>query len=86
MLKPLPFTDDGELRTFKASIDADEMLWHWDEQNRVVIPQHETDWLLQLDNQLPQPMYEGISYFVPKGAWHRAIKGTGDFTVRIIKS
>lgn len=84
--KPLPFTELGELRTFAADVDAGELQWHWDEQDRIVIPQHETDWLLQLDNELPQEMREGLSYYIPIGAWHRVIKGTGSFTVRVIKN
>ena len=43
----------------------------------------ETDWLVQLDDELPKRI-EG-EVFIPMGAYHRLIKGTGDLKVKVIK-
>ncbi len=82
----LPFTqqDIGEsqvLRTFSASLDAEELVWHRDLEDRWVVSEGETDWMVQLDNELPKNLNTPI--FIPNGVYHRLIRGTGDLLVRI---
>jgi hypothetical protein len=60
-----------------------ELKWHWDEEDRTVEVIGNTDWEFQFDNELPFRMTK--SFFIPKGAMHRVIKGTGDLQVKIIK-
>ena len=43
---------------------------------------HDTDWLFQLDNEIPQQLSEN-KLFIPKETYHRLIKGTGDLVVKI---
>lgn len=83
--KPFPFTEVGETRTFPEDVDPKELQWHWDEQDRIVTCWHETDWLIQLDNELPERLEEGVSLFITAGEFHRIIKGTGPLTVQVIK-
>lgn len=71
-------------RTFKEELEDSDLLWHWDEEDREVTALHETDWLFQFDNQLPQPMIGEIK--IPKGVWHRVIKGNGDLIIRVKKN
>jgi hypothetical protein len=85
MVNDLPFIENGRTRIFSALVDPSELQWHWDEEHRVVTAQHETDWFLQLDNQLPQPFVPDVSVFIPAGTWHRVIKGTGDLSLTVIK-
>ena len=59
--------------------------WHWDEEHRVVSATHETDWGLQLDNQLPLPLILDEEVFIPAGTWHRLIKGTNDLRLKVLK-
>ena len=44
----------------------------------------ETDWKLQLDNQLPTSL--NLPIFIPRHKWHRVIKGTGTLKLKIHKS
>jgi hypothetical protein len=44
---------------------------------------HNTDWLFQRENQLPEPIIGKIN--TKAGEWHRVIKGTGSLEVEIIK-
>lgn len=91
MVKELPFdetsltTDKANIvvRRFKESVDSEELKWHWDEEDRFIHPIHKTDWMFQMDNELPIPIDNRI--FIPKGAWHRVIKGTGDLSVIVEK-
>ena len=91
MVKGFPFEekvlttnqDNIVVRRFKESLDTEELKWHWDEEDRVIHPIHKTDWMFQIDNQLPIPIDNRI--FIPKGVWHRIIKGTGDLSVVVEK-
>jgi hypothetical protein len=71
------------VRVFKSDTDQDELKWHRDREDRIVEAVGNTDWMIQLDNELPKPI-EGLVK-IPRGVWHRVIKGTGDLTVRIDK-
>jgi hypothetical protein len=85
MVKPLPFKENGSLRTFSASVNETELQWHWDDEDRIVYPIHATNWRVQLDNQLPKPLVPNYITFIPAGIWHRLIKGDGDVTLRVVK-
>jgi hypothetical protein len=85
VVKDLPFEENGDTRVFSALVDPEELQWHWDEEHRVVIAQHDTDWRLQLDNFLPMDLPKDVCTFIPAGTWHRLIKGSGDLTLTVIK-
>ena len=72
------------VRVFDQDIDPIELKWHRDDENRLVEAIEPTDWLVQLDNELPVSMNEPI--FIPKHMWHRTIKGTGPLKIKITKS
>ena len=72
------------IREFSENIDPIELLWHRDDENRTVEIIGETDWKVQLDNQLPTSMNQPI--FIPRHEWHRVIKGTGTLKLKIHKS
>jgi len=80
----LEVTDNYILRQFNESIDPIELLWHRDDEDRVVEIIGETDWSLQLDNSLPSSLQERI--FIPRHQWHRVIKGTGSLKLKIYKN
>jgi len=71
------------VRKFKSDLNSDELKWHWDEEDRIIHRVHETDWMVQLDNELPHHL-EPITK-IPKGVWHRLIKGSGDLELIIEK-
>ncbi len=88
VIRENPYSEEnlGEntyIRTFYESTLDEELKWHWDEEDRVVHPLHPTDWMFQLDNQLPEKITK--TTFIPAGEWHRIIKGTGDLSVKIVK-
>ena len=77
-------TDEYIIREFDENIDPIELMWHRDNENRLVETIEYTDWLFQFDNKLPISMNQSI--FIPKYAWHRTIKGTGKLKLKIYKS
>jgi hypothetical protein len=76
-------TDKAVIREFDESIDQIELMWHRDNEDRVVSPVNKTDWKFQIENELPKEIQGEI--FIPRGVWHRIIKGTGSVKVKIIK-
>lgn len=75
--------EDWYYRTFDENTASSEMVWHRDREDRVVEPVEPTDWLFQMENELPVPIQGQL--YVPMGKWHRAIKGTGELKLRIKK-
>jgi hypothetical protein len=82
--KDIEVTDKYIIREFNENIDPIELMWHRDDENRTVEILGETDWKLQLDNQLPTSINEQI--FIERHQWHRVIKGTGTLKLKIHKS
>lgn len=87
-MERLPFKEQSEqnfrIRTFSKEVNESELKWHTDEEDRIVIPLNETDWKLQMDNELPVKLIKGKKYFIPEGMYHRVIKGNGDLKVKIL--
>ena len=84
----LPFTEEqiGDnlfIRTFKQETDSGEMIWHRDREDRIIEPIGETNWGFQIDNKLPIKLSEKI--YIPKGVYHRLIKGDGDLKIKLQK-
>lgn len=84
-----PFTEQKisesvVIRTFLDSIPDSELEWHWDEEDRIVEPLNENDWLFQFDNELPVKIYKQI--VIPAGVIHRVIKGKTNLIVKITKN
>lgn len=83
----LPFDEVNESgvkrRTFKSGINEHELKWHFDERDRKVNVVKSNGWKLQMDNQIPKQLKEGQTIFIPKGVYHRVIKGDGELIVKI---
>lgn len=84
-----PYTDiktDGNTvtRVFDQNIDPIELKWHRDDEDRVIIAETLTDWMIQLDNALPVSLNNTIE--IPRHEWHRLIKGSGELTLKIKKN
>lgn len=82
--KDLEVTDKYIIREFSDNIDPIELLWHRDDENRTIEIIGDTDWKLQLENQLPTSINQPI--YIPRHEWHRVIKGTGTLKLKIHKS
>lgn len=76
--KHLPF-----IREFNQDTDSGEFMWHRDREDRIIESLDDTDWLFQIDNELPKKIQGQI--FIPKGIYHRLIKGTGNLQIRLHK-
>jgi hypothetical protein len=71
------------IREFSKETDSEEMKWHRDYEDRIIESIVETDWMIQLDNELPIVINNKV--FIPKGVYHRLIKGSSDLKIKLIK-
>ena len=76
-------TDTYIIREFNENVDPIEMLWHRDNESRTIEILEDTNWYIQLDNNLPTSLKEHI--FIPKHTYHRLIKGDGTLKLKIYK-
>ena len=85
----LPFSEkinNGfHIRTFSSDLNENELKWHFDEEDRIVICENETDWLFQYDNELPITIDKNEPIFIQKNIYHRIIKGTNNLKLKIKK-
>ena len=79
----LETTDKHIIREFSDKTDIIDFMWHRDNEDRLVEALHDTDWQLQLDNELPTSLDKPI--FIPRHQYHRIIKGNGKLRVKINK-
>jgi len=75
--------DNTFIREFVQDTDSGEFTWHRDRESRTIESIGETDWLIQIDNELPKKI-EG-EVFIPMGVYHRLIKGTRNLKIKLQK-
>jgi hypothetical protein len=85
----LPFkeevmSDNVFIREFKQDTDSGEFMWHRDREDRIIESIGDTDWMIQLDDELPKVIQGEV--FIPMGVYHRVIKGTGDLKIKLQKN
>lgn len=88
MSEAFPFSEikikeDVYERIFDEDVDPEELKWHRDAEDRIVKSVFETNWKIQIDNELPKSLSQEV--FIPKGIYHRLIKGSGDLVVTVQK-
>lgn len=75
--------DNTFIREFSQYTDSGEMAWHRDRESRIIESIDDTDWMIQLDDELPKKIEGEI--LIPMGIYHRLIKGTGDLKIKLQK-
>ena len=85
----LPFSEKINngvyIRTFSSDLNENELKWHFDEEDRIVICENNTDWLFQFDNELPITINKNEPIVIQKNIFHRIIKGTNNLKLKIKK-
>ena len=71
------------VRTFNPDVEDDELKWHQDLKDRKVTIIESNGWLFQMENELPNKLENAKQIFIPKFAWHRVLKGSGNLVVEI---
>ena len=77
-------TDKYIIREFDENIDPIELMWHRDNEDRVVeILDPGQGWKLQFENELPWDLEPQMSICILRHEWHRVIKGEGKLRIKI---
>ena len=79
----MPYTDNSNIRTFSKDVNAMDLIWHMDDENRNIEVLEGKGWKFQRDNELPLELKEGDSIFIPRHQVHRVIKGKTDLKILI---
>ena len=84
----LPFQEDKIednvfIREFSQDTDSGEFMWHRDREDRIIESIGETNWQIQLDDELPKRIEGQI--FIPMGVYHRVIKGNNNLKIKLTK-
>lgn len=74
--------DEISIRTFDKNVSEEELVWHRDREDRLVEALEDTDWMVQIENELPKKLDK---IFISKGVYHRVIKGTSTLKVKITR-
>jgi len=84
-----PYTNLTEgkeiIREFSADVDPMELIWHEDQEDRIIEVLTGNGWEFQFDESIPFEMITGDRFEVPKGFLHRVIKGKGNLKIKIYK-
>lgn len=70
-------------RKFAEDVNESELVWHRDKEDRIVRVIGETNWKIQMDNELPSDLKDKV--FIPKETYHRIIKGDGELSIEVLK-
>jgi len=79
----MPYTDNSNIRTFSKDVNAMDLIWHMDDEDRNIEVLEGKGWKFQRDDELPLELTEGIRIFIPRHQVHRVIKGETDLKIQI---
>ena len=79
----MPYIDNSNIRTFSKDVNAMDLIWHMDDEDRNIEVLEGEGWKFQRDDELPLELTEGIRIFIPRHQVHRVIKGETDLKIQI---
>ncbi len=82
--KETKLSDNEFIRVFSQDTDSGEFMWHRDREDRIIESIDDTDWMIQIDNELPKKINSEV--FIPMGVYHRLIKGSGNLEIKLKKN
>jgi len=71
------------IRTFDENVSKDDLVWHYDLNNRNITVIESNNWMFQFDDELPFFLKEKKKINIPKNVYHRIIKGNGKLVLKI---
>ena len=81
------YTDENisgyKIRTFDKDVPDKELIWHRDQNDRMVEVLGGDGWKFQFDNELPIDLKTGNILYIKKDRIHRVIKGNSNLTIKI---
>ena len=76
-------TNGYKIRTFEKEVLDKELIWHRDQNTRIVEVLESEGWKFQFDDELPIDLFPGTIIEIPKEKIHRVIKGSSNLVIKI---
>ena len=82
----LEITDEYIIREFSQNIDPIELMWHRDDEDRVVkVLECGEGWKFQFEDELPWELEPLTTICIMRHEWHRVHKGQDKLKLKIYK-
>lgn len=69
------------VRYFPKGLTQEDLPWHWDDEDRIVVSMHDNDWSLEYEDGRVVPVEKCT---IKAGQYHRLIPGKGRLKIMII--
>jgi len=73
------------LRYFDHNVLSEELVWHQDQEDRVIEVIQSNDWYFQRDEEVPFKLVEGMKFSIKKLDYHRLLRGKNDLIIKVTK-
>ena len=73
------------LRYFDHNVLSEELVWHQDQEDRVIEVIQSNDWYFQRDEEVPFKLVEGMRFSIKKLDYHRLLRGKNDLIIKVTK-
>jgi len=73
------------IRYFDHNVLSEELVWHQDQEDRVIEVIQSNDWYFQRDEEVPFKLVEGMKFSIKKLDYHRLLRGKNDLIIKVTK-
>ena len=73
------------LRYFDHNVLSEELVWHQDQEDRIIEVIQSNDWHFQRDEEVPFKLVEGMKFSIKKLDYHRLLRGKNDLIIKVTK-
>ena len=73
------------LRYFDHNVLSEELVWHQDQEDRIIEVIQSNDWYFQRDEEVPFKLVEGMKFSIKKLDYHRLLRGKNDLIIKVTK-
>ncbi len=77
--------EEGHIRVFDPSEEDAEFVWHRDMEDREIEVLEGEGWQFQVEKCLPWLLKKGMVFDIPKGEYHRLIRGVTPLKCRVYR-
>ena len=73
------------IRYFDHNVLSEELVWHQDQEDRIIEVIQSNDWHFQRDEEVPFKLVEGMKFSIKKLDYHRLLRGKNDLIIKVTK-
>lgn len=81
----VPLGENVFIRLFVKDLPSDELIWHWDKEDRTIEVLQSGGWSYQERDKKSRKLKNRETFSIHTGVWHRILKGSGDLIIKVTK-